>query len=75
MIRDIGGVGTHLIYGGVSTPPVYRESFGENRWIRFPPNLPLCGVGGRIGGMAGRSGYPKSSGWVFRVLKISGFEK
>ena len=25
--------------------------------------------------MAGRSGYPKSSGRVFRVLKISGFEK
>jgi len=25
--------------------------------------------------MAGRSGYLKISGWVFRVLEISGFQK
>src|SRR6185503_2357709 len=71
MIRDIGRVGTHPIYGGVSTPPIYRESFEENRWIGSP-QTPLRGGGGRIEGTVGGSLihiHHLGGGWWSRCLR------
>ena len=39
-----------LYMGGVSTPPVYRGSFGGNRWIGFPPKPPPTWGGGTYRG-------------------------
>ena len=54
MIRDIGGVETHLIYGGEFQLPLYiRGALGGTVGSDFPPNLPLRGVGGCIEGTVG----------------------
>ena len=50
MIRDIGELKLTLYMEGVSTPPVYRGSFGGNRWIGFPPKLPPKWGGGTYKG-------------------------
>jgi len=44
-------------------------------WTAKPISLHRSSLLHAARAMAGRSGYPKSSGRVFRVLKILGFEK
>ena len=44
-----------LYIEGVSTPPLYRGSFGGTVGSDFPPNFLLHGVGGRIGDSVGAS--------------------
>ena len=41
--------------GGVSTPPIYRGSFGGTIGGNFPPKLPLHRVGGGLEGSVGAS--------------------
>jgi len=71
VIRDIGGVETHSIYGGSFNSPYIGGAVGGAVGLLAPPKAPLHTVGGALQCTVGGSLRPLSGeGYFFDAIKI-----